>query len=70
MANINVDSTNTEEFYTLKGELVQLVDNQLLTVDGNILPYVSPNEAYDEYFYLLDNERDAYLQARVRKSDD
>ena len=48
MANINVDSTNTEEFYTLKGNLVQLVDNQLLTIDGDILPYVSPNEAYDE----------------------
>ena len=55
MANINVDSTNTEEFYTLKGELVQLVDNQLLTVDGNILHYVRPNEAYDEYHNLLDN---------------
>jgi len=70
MAKVNVDGTNTLEFYTLNGNLVQLVDNQLVTVDGDILPYVSPNEAYDEYHYLLDNEIDAYLQARVRKSDD
>tara|TARA_B100000470_G_C19682148_1_gene342540 strand:- start:429 stop:626 length:198 start_codon:yes stop_codon:yes gene_type:complete len=64
MAKVNVDDTNTLEFYTLKGELVQLVDNQLLTVNGDILPYVSPNEAYDEYHYLLDNERDEYLKVK------
>ena len=62
MAKVNVDDTNTLEFYTLKGELVQLVDNQLLTVNGDILPYVSPNEAYDEYHYLLDYERDEKLK--------
>ena len=64
MAKVNVDGTNTLEFYTLNGNLVQLVDNQLVTVDGDILPYVSPNEAYDEYHYLLDNERDEYLKVK------
>jgi hypothetical protein len=68
--NLNINTDNTLEFTTLRGTVIQLIDEQLLYEDGELLPYVSPNEAYDEYYYLLDNERDAYLQARVRKSDD
>ena len=65
--NITLNTDNILWFYTLKGSLIQLIDNQLLLEDGHLIPYISPDEAYDEYHHLLDNERDLYLN--VRESD-
>ena len=65
MPNVNVgDVSNSLEFYTLKGSLVQLVDNHLLYVDGELLPYITPEEAEDEYHFLLNSELDKYVDVR------
>jgi hypothetical protein len=55
---------NTLEFLCVDGTLVQLVDESIILVGGEIQYNVLASEAYDEYYYLLDNERDQYLRAR------